>query len=226
VLFLKSVILAVSIIKYDQMKTLLASFTLLLVSTMAPAQSLWIFNGQYPETKKVEQVDTYFTQPVADPYRWLEDDQSEETKEWVKTQNKLTQDYLAKITYRETLRKRLSNLWNYEKYSSPFKEGGFLYYYKNNGLQNQSVLYREPFSHETPPEVFLDPNQFSKDGTTSLGSIDFSKDGSLAAYQISEGGSDWRKVIVINTKTKKKIEDTLYDVKFSGIAWHNNEGFY
>jgi len=207
------------------MKTLSASFTLLFFSLMASAQSPWLFTGTYPETKTVNQVDSYFLHPVADPYRWLENDRAEDTKDWVVTQNKLTQNYLAAIPYRDALKNRLTSLWNYEKYSSPFKEGAYTYYYKNNGLQNQSVLYRQQ-GDDGKPEVFLDPNTFSKDGTTSLGGIDFSKDGSLAAYQISEGGSDWRKVIIINTTTKNKIEDTLFDVKFSGISWHNNEGFY
>jgi prolyl oligopeptidase len=207
------------------MKTLFAFLTFLLCNIMATAQP-WLFNGKYPETKTVAQVDSYFLNPVPDPYRWLEDDRSAETKEWVKAQNKFTQNYLSRIPYRDALKKRLTSLWNYEKYSSPFMEGAYLYYYKNDGLQSQSVLYRQPVSAATPPEIFLDPNKFSKDGTTSLGGIDFSNDGSLAAYQISEGGSDWRKVIVVKTQTKSKIEDTLYDIKFSGISWHNNDGFY
>lgn len=207
------------------MKTLSISITILFISIMSFAQSPWLFTGQYPQTKMVSQVDTYFQHPVADPYRWLEDDRADDTKQWVKAQNKLTQDYLSAITYRDAFKKRLTNLWNYEKYSTPFKEGGYIYFYRNDGLQNQSVLYRQEHIGAMP-EVFLDPNKFSKDGTTSLGGIDFSNDGSLAAYQISEGGSDWRKVIVIDTKTGKKIGDTLYDIKFSGISWYKNDGFY
>src|SRR5690606_22508927 len=114
--------------------------------------------------------------------------------------------------------------WNYEKYSAPFKEGKYTYFFKNDGLQNQSVLYRE--TEDGKAEVFLDPNAFSSDGTTSLAGIDFSKDGSLAAYMISEGGSDWRKVIVLKTEDKSIVGDTLVDVKFSGISWKGNEGFY
>ena len=178
----------------------------------------------YPETKKGEVVDTYFDTQVADPYRWLEDDMSDETAQWVKTQNKVTFDYLSQIPYRDKLKKRLTKLMDYEKVSAPFKEGKYTYFYKNDGLQNQYVIYRQVEGGE--PEVFLDPNTFSDDGTTSLAGITFSKDGSLAAYQISEGGSDWRKVIIIDVETKKQIEDTLVDVKFSGLSWVGNEGFY
>ncbi|MDE3273548.1 prolyl oligopeptidase family serine peptidase [Pseudoalteromonas sp. G4] len=178
----------------------------------------------YPETKKGNVVDTYFGTQVADPYRWLEDDMSDETAQWVKTQNKVTFDYLSQIPYRDKLKERLTKLMDYEKVSAPFKEGKYTYFYKNDGLQNQYVIYRQVEGGE--PEVFLDPNTFSEDGTTSLAGITFSKDGSLAAYQISEGGSDWRKVIIIDVETKKQIEDTLVDVKFSGLSWVGNEGFY
>lgn len=178
----------------------------------------------YPNTKKIDHTDTYFGQSVNDPYRWLEDDRSAETEAWVKKQNIVTNIFLNKIPYRNQLKTRMEQLWNYEKISAPFKEGDYTYYYKNNGLQNQSVLYRKDKSGKE--EVFLDPNTFSKDGTTSLGGLDFSKDGSLVAYAISEGGSDWRKVIVMETKTKKIIGDTIVDVKFSGISWYKNEGFY
>jgi prolyl oligopeptidase len=178
----------------------------------------------YPETKKGTQIDTYFGNTISDPYRWLEDDRSAETENWVKAQNVLTYNYLEQIPYRKQLKKRMEQLWNYEKISAPFKEGKYLYFFKNNGLQNQSVLYRKDKNGKE--EVFLDPNTFSKDGTTSLGSVDFSKDGSLVAYSISEGGSDWRKVIVLDAETKKIIGETLVDVKFSGISWYKNEGFY
>lgn len=178
----------------------------------------------YPETKKIDHVDTYFGEKINDPYRWLEDDRSTETEAWVKAQNVVTYGYLEQIPYRNQLKSRMEQLWNYEKISAPFKEGDFTYYYKNNGLQNQSVLYRKDKSGKE--EIFLDPNTFSKDGTTSLGGINFSKDGSLVAYAISEGGSDWRKVIVMEAKTKKIIGDTIVDVKFSGVSWYKNEGFY
>jgi len=178
----------------------------------------------YPETKKVDSVDVYFGDSIQDPYRWLEDDHSEETKAWVKAQNEVTFGYLDKIPFRKQIKERLEKLCNYEKISAPFKEGDYTYFYKNDGLQNQSVLYRKDKNGKQ--EVFLDPNTFSKDGTTSLGGINFSKDGSLVAYAISEGGSDWRKVIVMQAVSKEIIGDTIVDVKFSGISWYKNEGFY
>ncbi len=180
---------------------------------------------QYPQTKKVDTVDTYFGTQVPDPYRWLENDQATDTKAWVKEENKVTQSYLKQIPYREEMRKRLELLWNYEKYSAPFKEGKYTYFYKNDGLQSQAVLYRQVGDNGTP-EMFLDPNHFSAEGTTSLQGIDFTKNGDLAAYQISEGGSDWRKVIVIKTSDKSVVGDTLIDVKFSGLAWKGTDGFY
>ncbi|WP_286965055.1 prolyl oligopeptidase family serine peptidase [Flavobacterium sp. UBA4854] len=179
---------------------------------------------QYPQTKKGETVDVYFDTKVSDPYRWLEDDKSAETGAWVKAENEVTYGYLDKIPFRDELKKRMETLWNYEKIGAPSKEGKFTYYSKNNGLQNQSVVYRK--DENGKEEVFLDPNTFSKDGTTSLGGLDFSKDGSKAAYAISEGGSDWRKVIIIDALSKKVLEDTLVDIKFSGVSWHGNEGFY
>ncbi len=182
-------------------------------------------NLKYPVTKKVDTVDTYFGTAVKDPYRWLEDDRSPETENWVKEENKTTFNYLDQIPFRKDLKDRLSSLWNYEKVGAPFKEGDYSYFYKNDGLQNQYVVYRFKNEGDTP-EVFLDPNKFSKDGTTSLGGLSFSKNGKIAAYSISEGGSDWRKIIVIDTETKEAIEDTLVDVKFSGISWKGNEGFY
>ena len=179
---------------------------------------------KYPETRKADNVDTYFGTNVPDPYRWLEDDRSEETAQWVKSQNEVTFDYLSKIPFRDAIKSRLEELWNYERIGAPFDEGSYTYYYKNNGLQNQSVLYRKDKNGKE--EVFLDPNALSKDGTTSLGGVNFTKDGSLAAYSISEGGSDWRKVFVMDTKTKKIVGETIVDVKFSGISWKGNEGFY
>lgn len=182
------------------------------------------FKMNYPKTETIAAADTFFGEIVNDPYRWLEDDRSPKTKEWIEGQNKLTYSFLEKIPYRDAFRKKLQDIWNYERYSAPFKEGEYTYFYKNDGLQNQSVLYRQ--KGNASPEVFLDPNKFSKDGTTSLSGIDFSKDGSLVAYQISEGGSDWRKVIVLNANTGGILEDTLKDVKFSGLSWRGNEGFY
>jgi len=178
----------------------------------------------YPITKQVDTVTNYFGTQVKDPYRWLEDDMSEETAEWVTAQNQVTFDYLANIPYREELKNRLEKLWNYEKIGAPFKEGEYTYFYKNNGLQNQYVIYRHKENED--PEVFLDPNTFSEDGTTSLGGLSFSKDGNTLAYAISEGGSDWRKIIIMDAITKEIKEDTIIDVKFSGMSWKGNEGFY
>ncbi len=179
----------------------------------------------YPDTKRVNTVDTYFETTINDPYRWLEDDRSIETKEWIEKQNKTTFGYLDRIPFRKDLKDRLSNLWNYEKETAPFKEGDYTYFYKNDGLQNQYVVYRFKNKGDTP-EIFLDPNSFSKDGTTSLGGMEFSKNGKIVAYSISTAGSDWRKIIIKNVETKEMMEDTLVDIKFSGTSWKGNEGFY
>ena len=182
---------------------------------------------QYPETKQVDTVDQYFETSVKDPYRWLEDDRSIETEAWVRSQNETTFDYLDKIPFRSTLKKSLKKLWNYEKIGSPFKEGDYTYFYKNNGLQNQYVIYR--YKNDESPEsatVFLDPNTFKEDGTVSLAGLSFSKSGHLLAYSISEGGSDWRKVVMMDVASKKIIGDTLVDIKFSGLSWYKDEGFY
>ena len=179
----------------------------------------------YPPTKEEVVEDDYFGTKVADPYRWLEDDKSAETAQWVKEQSQFTSDYLKAIPYLSTIKDQLSKLWNYEKAGAPFVEGDYTYYYKNNGLQDQSVLYRK--DKDGKEEVFLDPNTFATDGTTSLASINFSKDGSLVCYLISEAGSDWKKAIVLNAKTKEQIGDhPIVDVKFGGGAWRGNEGFY
>lgn len=207
-----------------KLTTCLFAFAVLFCS-YTHAQQMTIKTLRYPQTKKVDTVDTYFDNKVPDPYRWLENDQATDTKEWVKAENKVTQNYLGQIPYREEIRKQLETLWNYEKYTAPFKEGKYTYFYKNDGLQSQSVLYRQIGDNGTP-EVFLDPNKFSADGTTSLQGIDFTKDGHLAAYQISEGGSDWRKVIVIKTADNSVVGDTLTDIKFSGLAWKGTDGFY
>lgn len=199
---------------------------IILTSCMADQKPQASLN--YPETRQDSAVvDTYFGTAVPDPYRWLEDDRSEETEQWVVAQNKLTFGYLADIPYRDDLKGRLKKLWDYPKLSAPTRHGTYMYFFKNNGLQDQSLLYRYPVAGQrSDAQVFLDPNQFSKDGTTSLAGISFSKDGSLAAYQISEGGADWRKVIVMDTEKGQQIGDTLRNVKFSGLAWRGNEGFY
>ena len=169
-------------------------------------------------------IDSYFGTDIQDPYRWLEDDLSEETMDWVNNQNKTTFNYLNSIPYKRNIKKRLEQIWNYEKRTSPFNEGDYTYYYKNNGLQNQYVVYRKKDSEDE--EVFLDPNSFSEDGTISLTGLDFSKNENLVSYSISEGGSDWRKVVVMDTETKEIIGDTLTNIKFSGISWKNNDGFF
>ncbi len=209
---------------YIMQKTLLPVLTAtFLISNLSKAQNE-TSNVNYPDTKKVDSVDTYFDTEVKDPYRWLEYDRSTETEAWVKAENKVTFGYLENIPFREALKKRLEKLWNYEKLGSPFKEGDYTYFYKNDGLQDQYVVYRQ--KDDAEPEVFLDPNTFSDDGTTSLAGLSFTKDGSLAGYLISEGGSDWRKAIVIDTESMEIVEDTLTDIKFSGLAWKGNEGFY
>ena len=181
---------------------------------------------KYPETKKVSHSDFYHGIEISDPYRWLEDDMSDETGEWVKNQNKVTSRFLQKIGFRKKLERRIKKLNDYEKIGAPFKEGDYEYFYKNSGLQNHSVVYRTRIGSSQDPEVFMDPNTFSDDGTVALRGLSFTKDGSLLAYMITEGGSDWRKIIVMNTSTKEVIGDTLKDVKFSGLSWKNNDGFY
>lgn len=179
----------------------------------------------YPDTRRGEVMENHFGTEVPDPYRWLENDTADDTKAWVAEQNNVTDDYLKQIPFRNAIYSRLEKLWNYEKFSAPFKEGGYTYFYKNDGLQNQSVLYRQK-GEDGAVQVFLDPNTFSSDGTTSLAGVAFCNDGSLVAYQLSEGGSDWRKVVVIQAEDKSVVGDTLVDVKFSGLAWRGNEGFY
>ena len=179
---------------------------------------------KYPITTKIPVKETFFKTTVIDNYRWLEDDRSKETENWVKAENEVTFDYLSKIPYRAQLKERLSELWNYEKIGTPFIEGDYTYFYKNDGLQNQYVVYRK--KGNGAEEIFLDPNTFSDDATSSLGDLSFSKDGKTVAYAISEGGSDWRKIMIMDAESKTIKEDTLVDVKFSGISWFKNEGFY
>ncbi len=206
-------------------KTVLSVFSVGLLCSCGSEVSKETSALTYPETKKVDTVATYFGTEVPDPYRWLEDDRSKETEAWVAAQNQVSFGYLEAIPFREELKDRLSELWNYEKIGAPWKEGDYIYFSKNDGLQNQYVIYRKKGENGTP-EVFLDPNKFSADGTTSLGGLSFSEDGKILAYSISEGGSDWRKVIVMNAETREIVEDTLVDVKFSGMSWKGNEGFY
>ncbi|MCB0523553.1 MAG: S9 family peptidase [Lewinellaceae bacterium] len=169
-------------------------------------------------------MDDYFGEKIRDPYRWLEDDQSEETKEWVTRQNIVTNGYLSQIPFRESIKKRLEEIYDYEKFGTPFKEGGKYYYFKNDGLQNQSVLYVQE-NLNSQSQVVLDPNKFSEDGTTSLGELAFSKDGRYLAYSTSVGGSDWRSIVVKDLQSGNMLEDRIDWVKFSGISWQGT-GFY
>jgi prolyl oligopeptidase len=178
---------------------------------------------EYPQTKKIDSTSIYFGIEINDPYQWLEDDRSAETEDWVRRQNQTTYQYLDQISIRDTFKNRLKELWNYEKRGAPFKRGKNTFVYRNNGLQNHSVLFQ---IKEEKESVFLDPNNFSKDGTTSLSGLSFTEDGTLVAYSISEGGSDWRKVLIMDVESKQLIEDTLVDIKFSGISWKGNEGFF
>ncbi len=179
----------------------------------------------YPATRKDTTVeDNYFGTKVKDPYRWLEDDQSAETKDWVQKQNIVTFGYLGQIPYRDKIRKRLEQIWNYEKFGTPFKEGGKYYFFKNDGLQNQNVLYVQD-NLNSEPRMVLDPNTFSADGTTSLQELDISKDGNFLAYSISKGGSDWRTIFVKDLRSNQMLPDQLEWAKFTNIAWQG-DGFY
>ncbi|MCU0358106.1 MAG: S9 family peptidase, partial [Cyclobacteriaceae bacterium] len=180
---------------------------------------------RYPVTQKVDSVDTYFGTSVPDPYRWLENDTAKATADWVTAQNEVTFGYLKNITFRDAVRKRLDDLQNYERISAPTKYGDYYYYSRNSGLQNHNVQYRKK-GESGEEELFLDPNTFSADGTTALAGMFFSKDGSLVTLLIQEGGSDWRKAVTMATADKRVIGDTLYDLKFTGIAWKGNDGFY
>ena len=178
----------------------------------------------YPETPKIDVVDQYYNTQIIDPYRWLENDMSKETESWVVSQNEFTYKYLNKISFRSKLKRRLENLWNYERSTSPFKEGDFTYFYKNDGLQDQYIVYQKDLNDSI--KVFINPNNFKNNKSTSLAGLSFSKSGKICAYSISERGSDWRKIIIMDVYTKKILEDTLVDIKFSGISWKNDEGFF
>ena len=179
----------------------------------------------YPDTKKVSQEDDYFGTLVKDPYRWLEDDNSAETKEWVKAQNEATENYLSKIPFRDKINNRLEQMWNYPKYGAPFKRGEYYYFYKNDGLQNQAILYRQK-GLEAKPEVFIDPNKMSKDGTAAISTPDFSKNEKYAVYFEAQAGSDWQNALVMDVKNKNLLKDELNFIKFSGASWKGDDGFY
>ena len=180
----------------------------------------------YPETRKdTSVVDDYFGTKVADPYRWLENDNSDETKDWVKRQNAVTFAYLEKLPLRNVLKERIEKMWNYEKFSAPFKEGGKYYFFKNSGLQNQSVLYVQD-SLDAPATIILDPNTISKEGIVALGTVAFNKIGNKMAYQLAKAGSDWQTIYVKDVKTGETLKDEIKWVKFSGISWYGDGFFY
>ncbi len=178
----------------------------------------------YPLAKKVDSSDVYFGTRVEDPYRWLEDDNALETLEWVKAENQVTNHYLDQIPFRDKIRNRMRELWDYPKYGVPFRKGDYIFFSKNNGMQNQSVIYIQK-GEKGVPEVFLDPNTLSKDGTVALGGFSVDKDARYAAYSVAHSGSDWNEIFIMDIKTRKLLPDHLEWVKFSSMAWHGN-GFY
>lgn len=206
-------------------KTLATVVSLFLLGACAQEQKFEKIEVTYPETRKSDHMDTYWGEQLADPYRWMEDDYAEETKAWVTAQNEVTFGYLEQIPFREAIRKRLEEVWNYEKVSAPRTQGDYQYYYRNDGLQNQAVMYRKPVAGGDE-EVFLDPNKLSDDGTTSLAGAAFTEDGKLFAYAVSVAGSDWRDIYVMDTESKELLEDKILDAKFTGIAWKDKEGFF
>ncbi|EOZ95910.1 Prolyl endopeptidase [Indibacter alkaliphilus LW1] len=206
-------------------KTLFTAIGIALLGACAQKQKFEKIDVNYPEVRKSDQIDTYWGEEVADPYRWMEDDYADETKAWVTAQNEVTFGYLEQIPFREDIRKRLEEVWNYEKLSAPRIQGDYQYYYRNDGLQNQSVMYRRPVDGGDE-EVFLDPNKLSEDGTTSLAGSAFTEDGKLFAYAVSVAGSDWRDIYVMDAESKELLEDKIEDAKFTGIAWKGDEGFF
>jgi prolyl oligopeptidase len=206
-------------LQINEMRKVFTVISIAAMITQSEAQS-----DKYPKTKKVDTVDVYFGTKVSDPYRWLEDDNSKETAEWVKQENAVTYDYLSKIPFREKVKTRLTQLWNYEKISAPVKHGAYYYFYKNDGIQNQSVLYKQK-DLGGEATVALDPNKLSTDGTVALGGTGFDKKGKYMAYAFSKAGSDWEEINIIEVETGKKLPDALKWVKFSGISF-KGDGFY
>ncbi len=206
--------------KYTKLSSFfLIIFALMLIQCQEP------FRLEYPETQKVDVVDNYFGVEVPDPYRWLEDDNSPETKAWVEAQNKVTFGYLERIPFRTKIQERLTDIWDFERYSTPFWKGDYYFFYKNDGMQNQSVLYvREGIDGE--PRVLLDPNEMSADGTIALTSLSISDNARYLAYGISRGGSDWNELFVREIATGEDLEDHIQWVKFSGISWKGDGFFY
>lgn len=201
------------------MKRIIFSLLVLLVMSSCSEKPL-----HYPVTQKGDVKDNYFGNEVEDPYRWLEDDNSAETADWVKAENELTFEYLNKLPFREQINSRLTELWDYPKYGTPFKEAGKYFFFKNNGLQNQSVLYMTN-DLSADPVVLLDPNTLTNDGTAALTSIEISNDGKYLIYQVAKSGSDWNEIFVKNIETGEMLPDHILWVKFSGVSWYQN-GFY
>jgi prolyl oligopeptidase len=210
-------------LNYSEMKKIVLSLlggTALLTACEQPETTAMT----YPETRQDTTVtDEYFGTVVNDPYRWLEDDYSEESMDWVSRQNKFTHDYINNIPQRSTIKKRLTELWNYERFTTPFSKGGKKFYFKNDGTQNQNVLYQIT---EEGDKVVLNPNTFSEDGTVALGAISFSKDGKYLAYEVSSAGSDWHSIKIMEMESGKLLEEVIEWVKFSGIAWQGNAFYY
>ena len=200
---------------------------LILFISMSSTLFAQVNNPQFrnPQAKKENVQDEYFGKTIQDPYRWLEDDNSLQTAEWVKMQNNLTQTHLNQIPNRDLIQTQMRTLWNYTKYSSPFKEGEYYLFYKNEGLQNQSVLYIQKGLNGTPTE-FLNPNTINAKGTSSLGSISLSKKQTYCAYSVSNAGSDWQEIYIMDVASKKHLKDTIRYSKFSGISWIGESGFY
>lgn len=179
----------------------------------------------YPHTEAIPHTDEYFGKKINDPYRWLEDDTSKKTEAWVKEQNAVTNQYLSSIPYRDKIKKRLTELWDYPKNSAPQKEGTYFLTYKNDGLQNQSVLFVQK-GLDGKPEVLIDPNKLSADGTVALQATAFSKSQKYFAYAVSASGSDWQEIYILDFATRTLIKEKLEYVKFTGISWAGDDGFY
>jgi len=196
----------------------------LLTAMIGSSFTLYAQTVNYPQTKKIEFTDTYHGMKVPDPYRWLEDDNSSETKEWVKAENQVTHAYLNAIPFRNKIRERLEKIWNFPRYGTPEHEGKYIIFSKNDGMQNQSVLYVQEGMNGTP-RILLDPNKLSKDGTVALGSVAVSHDGKYFAYSIARAGSDWTEIYVMEIGSGILLSDKIKWVKFSGISW-KGDGFY
>ncbi|MDR1113254.1 MAG: S9 family peptidase, partial [Bacteroidales bacterium] len=199
------------------LKTLILTGGMIMLSTAIFAQ----VNIKYPKTLKGNVKDTYFGTVVADPYRWLENDTTKEVAEWVAAENKVTESYLNAIPFRNSLKNRLTEVINYEKIGAPFAKHGKYYFFKNDGLQNQSVFYVKETLHGEP-SILLDPNTLSEDGTVALQGIYFSRNGKYLAYTISRSGSDWKEIFVMDLATKKLLKDHIVWAKFTGASWCGN----